>query len=714
MSQSAFPDEITERYQIKEIIGSGGMGQILKAFDPKLNIDVAIKILHNLDSDIIAIRLQREAIAAGRLQHVNITRVFDFGLTSNNVPYMVMEFLEGEILSEVLSERGFLSVKETIEIFLQICNGLEHAHRNGIVHRDLKPSNIIVTKDVSGKLIIKILDFGLAQLENVEQKLTAFNTTVGSPPYMSPEQVCALEVDSRSDIYGLGCILFETLTGVLPLKGNTPIETMTMQRDLAPPLISDKKQEANFPLSLVNLVDKCLAKSPADRPQTAKELALELDSIGHEVLRAQFSTPEPEQIENFQAKTSSRKFVITIVSVIAICSVAAFATYQYFEFQSRKDAIKNKLLDQSNRKPATLKSLAPLVETNKLLGKGPEFVLKTSPSNQLVCTFSSTVQDEDLKKIEGKPVQVVELKGCRLVKGTGLKYLSNLPLEALDLDDTQVDDQSLKFLIPLKRLSTLRLSSDNLSDMGVEQIAKIKSLEILSLASENISNNSVSLLTGLPGLRFLELKSKKIDDNCAHDLAKIRLLQGISLNNTSCSEDIGCKLARLPRAKSISLEGNSAISERSLNALAKAGIKQLNLSSVALTKEEWRAMKNLKELFRLDATNSQSAPIDIKALTALENLKYLDLHASPIVDDSLFDTLSTMKLQYLDLSDTKINDKQLLKLTKMSSLVNLRLKNCPFITSEGTTQFHKFFKLLWHRDCVLETSSSGKNVAIEE
>ncbi len=714
MSQSAFPDEITERYQIKEIIGSGGMGQILKAFDPKLNIDVAIKILHNLDSDIIAIRLQREAIAAGRLQHVNITRVFDFGLTSNNVPYMVMEFLEGEILSEILSERGFLSVKETIEIFLQICSGLEHAHRNGIVHRDLKPSNIIVTKDVSGKLVVKILDFGLAQLENVEQKLTAFNTTVGSPPYMSPEQVCALEVDSRSDIYGLGCILFETLTGVLPLKGNTPIETMTMQRDLAPPLISDKKHDADFPLSLVNLVDKCLAKSPADRPQTAKELALELDSIGHEVLRAQFSTPEPEQIENFQAKTSSRKFAITIFSVIAIFSVAAFAMYQYFEFQSRKETSKNKLLDQSSKKPATLKSLAPVVETTKLLGKGPKFVLKTSPGNQLTCTFSSTAVDDDLKEIESKPVQVIELKGCRLVKGTGLKYLSNLPLEALDLDDTQVDDQSLKFLIPLKRLSTLRLSSDNLSDRGVEQIAKIKSLEILSLASENISNSSVSLLTGLPGLRFLELKSKKIDDNCAHDLAKIRLLQGISLNNTSCSEDIGCKLARLPRAKSISLEGNSAISERSLNALAKAGIKQLNLSGVALTKDEWSAMKNLKELFRLDATNSQSAPIDIKALTALQNLKYLDLHASPIVDDSLFDTLSTMKLQYLDLSDTKINDKQLLKLTKLSSLVNLRLKNCPFITSEGTTQFHKYFKLLWHRDCVLEISTSGKSVVLEE
>lgn len=692
MNQSAFPIEITERYKIKEIIGAGGMGQILRAFDPNLNIDVAIKILHNLDSEITAIRLQREAIAGGKLQHVNITRIFDFGLTSSNVPYIVMEFLEGETLFEILARKGYLSAKESMEIFLQICRGLEHAHKHGIVHRDLKPSNIIVVSGDSGKQVVKILDFGLAQLENVEQKVTAVNTTVGSPNYMSPEQVCAFEIDSRSDIYSLGCLVFEMLTGVLPLKGQSPIETMTMQRDLAPPLISEIKKDSEFPSSLVSLIDRCLAKLPEDRPQSATLLAEEIESIQEEIFRAGFSKSksEPEKIDDFQSGISSQKFVIAIASVIAICFIVAFVYYQNFELQNRKDAVRSRLLDQSDKTPATLKTLAPVVETNKNFAKEQVLTFTTSASNETTCVFAPSAVDDDLKKIGQKSVQRIVLKNCPLIKGTGLKYLSALPAKQLDLIGTNIDDLTL------------------------EQITKIKSLEILSLGSDNLSNKSVALLTRLPNLRFIELRSKKINDDCVIELSKIRLLQGVSLCHTSCSADIGVKLAKLPLIKSISLEGNSAISAASIRALAEAKIQQLNLSNISIAKEQWHAMKNLKELFRLDVTNSQSSPAQIKELVALQKLKYLDLNASPVIDDKLIDSLLDLKLKYLDLSDTNITDRQLVKLAKLGTLVNLRLKNCPAITSEGMSEFHKFFKLVWHHDCILEVSTSGKNFVPEE
>ncbi|MBP7863209.1 protein kinase [bacterium] len=692
MNPSAFPIEITERYKIKEIIGAGGMGQILRAFDPNLNIDVAIKILHNLDSEITAIRLQREAIAGGKLQHLNITRIFDFGLTSSNVPYIVMEFLEGETLLEILTRKGFLSVKESMEIFLQICRGLEHAHKHGIVHRDLKPSNIIIVSGDSGKQVVKILDFGLAQLENVEQKLTALNTTVGSPNYMSPEQVCAFEIDSRSDIYSLGCLVFEMLTGVLPLKGQSPIETMTMQRDLAPPLISEIKKDSEFPSSLVSLIDRCLAKLPEDRPQSAKILTEEIESIQEEIFRAGFSKSksEPEKIDDFQTGISSRKFVIAIASVIAICFIVTFVYYQNFEFQNRKEVVRSRLLDQSDKTPATLKTLAPVVETSRNLAKDQVFTLTTSASNETTCVFSASAVDDDLRKIGQKSVQRIVLKNCPLIKGTGLKYLSDLPAKELDLNGTNIDD------------------------LALEQITKIKSLEILSLGSDNLTNKSVALLAQLPNLRFIELRSKQINDDCAPDLSKIRLLQGVSLCHTSCSPDIGVKLAKLPLVKSISLEGNSGISGESIRSFAEAKIQQLNLSDISITKEQWHVMKNLKELFRLDVTNSQSSPVQIKELVALQKLKYLDLNASPVIDDKLIDSLLNLKLQYLDLSDTKITDRQLVKLAKLGTLVNLRLKNCPAITSEGTSEFHKFFKLVWHRDCILEISTSGKNFVPEE
>ncbi|MDX2106437.1 MAG: protein kinase [Candidatus Melainabacteria bacterium] len=709
MSHSAFPDEITQRYSIKGIIGAGGMGQILRAFDPNLNIDVAIKILHNLDSEITAIRLQREAIAAGKLSHPNITRIYDFGLTSNNVPFIVMEFLDGEILSDVLGERGPLPVEETIDIFKQICNGLEHAHKNGIVHRDLKPSNIIVVKDVSGKQVVKILDFGLAQLENAEQKLTAFNTTVGSPAYMSPEQVCALEVDSRSDIYSLGCLLFETLTGVLPLKGGTPIETMTMQRDLAPPLISDASAGGNFPQSLEMLVDKCLAKLPEDRPQKVEALALELDSIQHEILRARYGSPELERPDDFEPnKFPLRTLKIALNCVLILGFGIAFASNQYLKDRNREEKVKSKLFEQGNRKPATLKTLVPEAESNKVLGEGHEFTLSNT-SNEVVCVFKRFAVDQDLKKIEGKNIQNVVLKGCHQLKGPGLQYLSKLPLTALDLEETSVDDESIKNLASLSRLSTLKISSANLSDACVEEIIKLKNLEILFLASENLTNKAAQLMTSLPKLRFLKLESIKLNDDVMSDLSKIKQLEGLSLCGTSCSGDIGVAISRMPSVKSISLAGNKSISSKSLIALGDAGINQLDISGVPLASEQWRAMKYLKKLFRLDLKNSQSSKIDIDSLLKIPSLKYLDLHASPEINDDLIESLSKLKIQYLDLSQTEITDKQLIKLAKISTLVNLRVKDCPSITSLGAKQFHNYFNVVWRRDCILELSNTGKN-----
>ena len=368
--------------------------------------------------------------------------------------------------------------------------------------------------------------------------------------------------------------------------------------------------------------------------------------------------------------------------MIAICFIVTFVYYQNFEFQNRKEAVRSRLLDQSDKTPATLKTLAPVVETSRNLAKDQVFTLTTSASNETTCVFSASAVDDDLRKIGQKSVQRIVLKNCPLIKGTGLKYLSDLPAKELDLNGTNIDD------------------------LALEQITKIKSLEILSLGSDNLTNKSVALLAQLPNLRFIELRSKQINDDCAPDLSKIRLLQGVSLCHTSCSPDIGVKLAKLPLVKSISLEGNSGISGESIRSFAEAKIQQLNLSKISIAKEQWHAMKNLKELFRLDVTNSQSSPVQIKELVELQKLKYLDLSASPVIDDNLIDSLLNLKLQYLDLSDTKITDRQLVKLAKLGTLVNLRLKNCPAITSEGTSEFHKFFKLVWHRDCMLEISTS--------
>ena len=179
-----------------------------------------------LRSEKSVLRFQKEARALGQLDHNNIVRVSDFGIYDEKMPFMVMEFLAGTPLSEVLTH-GALPAEDTLQIALQLCDALEHAHEKGIFHRDLKPSNILVAHGLTNK--IKIIDFGIATLtsEDNRMQLTKTGEVFGSPLYMSPEQCLGTKVDERSDIYSLGCTLFEALTGAAPLSGESAMSTMT-------------------------------------------------------------------------------------------------------------------------------------------------------------------------------------------------------------------------------------------------------------------------------------------------------------------------------------------------------------------------------------------------------------------------------------------------------------------------------------------------------
>lgn len=214
------PEKIAERYQIKGIIGSGGMGVVLLGYDPNLGIDVAIKMLQKEASDKEVARLQREAMLAGRLNHIHIGKVYDFGTAEDESPYMVMEYFKGQTLSDLIRYKNRLSFEEARPIFIQLCEALLHAHHQGIVHRDLKPSNVFLARQgqgIHGPANVKLLDFGVAKVEASSGEITAAGSIVGSPAYMSPELAEGIDADHRSDIYSLGCLMFETLVGTPPI-----------------------------------------------------------------------------------------------------------------------------------------------------------------------------------------------------------------------------------------------------------------------------------------------------------------------------------------------------------------------------------------------------------------------------------------------------------------------------------------------------------------
>lgn len=278
-----------DRYEVQSVLGLGGMSIVYKARHKLMERVVAIKMLHNrFKEDITSLeRFKLEAQAASSLNHTNIITVYDFGVTPEGELFFVMDCLEGENLKELIERKGRLPYQRALPIFRQICDGLDAAHKKGIVHRDLKSANVVLLKEENAE-IVKIVDFGIAKMlpgsgkEN--QGLTQTGEVFGSPIYMSPEQCIGKTLDARSDIYALGCLMYETLTGDPPLVGDNVLETMNKHvNDLAKP-IYEAYPDVNCPTDLDELILKCMAKNPDHRYQSAAEVR---DILGAMLLASQ-------------------------------------------------------------------------------------------------------------------------------------------------------------------------------------------------------------------------------------------------------------------------------------------------------------------------------------------------------------------------------------------------------------------------------------------
>ncbi|CAN5689149.1 hypothetical protein BH10CYA1_BH10CYA1_04010 [soil metagenome] len=265
-----------DRYKIVRLLGAGGISTVYQADHLHLSKTMALKMLHtHLASDTKTIqRFQREARAASQLSHPNVLEVHDFGVSPDGQAYLVMDFLEGRSLDQHLEERDSLPWQEAVPLILQICDGLNHAHMRGVIHRDLKPANIMLVPKGESDFVAKIVDFGLAKLVDVNaQKLTHTGEVFGSPLCMSPEQCSGGQADERSDIYSIGCIMYDCLAGNPPFVGDSIMETLNMQLSEPPPAMPE---ELDVPNWLEEIVIKALEKDPAMRQQSVAEVSASL------------------------------------------------------------------------------------------------------------------------------------------------------------------------------------------------------------------------------------------------------------------------------------------------------------------------------------------------------------------------------------------------------------------------------------------------------
>ena len=422
--------KINERYEIIRSIGEGGMANVYLGYDTILDRNVAIKVLRgDLSNDEKFVRrFQREALSASSLSHPNIVEMYDVG-EDDGVYYIVMEYIEGQTLKQLLKKRGKLTLSEAIDIMLQLTDGMAHAHDSYIIHRDLKPQNIMIKDDGQ----IKITDFGIAMALNSTQ-LTQTNSVMGSVHYLPPEQAAGKGSTIKSDIYSMGIIFYELLTGELPFRGDNAVEIALKQMKEAIPDLHE--ENSSIPMAVYNVILKSTAKNPKNRYGDAREMhddlltVLDDDRLNEE--KHVYEYPEHEEsntktikkledLENSDdvatklddADDKKKKKIIIILSIIAAAIVVALTVILF---------VIPKVTEPKSVKIPDLKNMTVSKAEKTLQDKGLE-----------VATKIETVYDQDVKK--GYIVKTDPAAGRTVKEGTTITLYKSLGVKKYTLED---------------------------------------------------------------------------------------------------------------------------------------------------------------------------------------------------------------------------------------------------------------------------------------
>ncbi len=632
-------DCLSEKYEFLESVGSGGMGIIYKAKHLGLNKMVAIKLLHPylLNPETI-MRFQREARTASNLRHPNLITVQDIGATDDGQPFMVMDFVSGQSLSELIKEKGRLTVEETLSIFLQICSGLAYAHKENILHRDLKPSNVMLVKDEHGEYHAKILDFGIAKvLEDGDKQastLTRTGDVFGSPLYMSPEQGAGNKLDRRSDCYSLGCMLFESLTGTTPFIGKSIIETLMLHSQQKPPTLKEATLGSEFPEALEKLVQKLLQKAPDDRYQSVLEIREDLQSIESELKSCKSQENNVSRSElrelaggdgNASGATKSKLahlFLDAKNLVILLLSAAVIVLLG-------KDFVPN--VHEIAVTPESKKVIETVHEVDKSkadelaekLTEGQRILLnqvnKTSDRTLLMLRGCNLVDKDLLPLKDHKDTVRLDLE-TNSIDGTGLSVAYTMPnLYKLNVSDNPLTDEGVRTISQLRQVRNIEAKNVTLSGNAIAMFGSMKNLEKLELDNSTFPVKSIVLLGSMPNLLSLSLNDeKRMSDRCIELLKDFPSLKKIDLSNTKVSGEGFVNAARFPKLDTIELKGNT-LTERGVQACAQMkNLKELDIRNAIFEVRWLRHLKAAKSLRKIVVTQPDDATTIRKLLPNVE------------------------------------------------------------------------------------------------
>ncbi|MCA9129038.1 MAG: protein kinase [Planctomycetales bacterium] len=717
------------RYRLTKVLGQGGMGTVYYAEDTRLGRAVAIKcpMIDQNTAKPTEARFEREARAIAQLEHPGICAVYDYG-DFNGQPYYVMPYVDGFTLSQWLKSKPKVSVRQLVSLFLKIVRAVGEAHRKGIVHRDLKPGNIMLNK--RGEPIV--LDFGLARdAASDEEALTTTGSALGTPAYMSPEQIQGSKsqhpIDARTDIYSLGVILYEMLTGQLPFSGNNPLEIMaqTLVANPEPP-----SQTSNRAVSdLDETVMRCIERTPDNRYQKTIELEqalvqfltsqtrdesiqlnrqnasqnpIPLDEAVRNLISQPASTATSDRLSKSSRRQTPRRYPPSLL--IAVSAAGLFALLGVIIVITNKDGSKTRI-EANDATNVAIQTDADL--QIEVIPQNPAESPEATPSHSQ--SESHGIHNDFQYSVDGYTVNYLELQEMMLPEGRHLLSVSHsgrkLFQQAFDVDEPNgrirapsIDKVLANYFLSRKVSSIVtRIGDERLRVVATFELPSIEEfsvVEIDAFRSPEVRDSDLNLVKYLPDLENLILTETSVTDAGIDDIPSMPKLTGLVLTGTRTTPPrISAIVKRMPALHTLGCLGievddgfiDSIASRKWSGFLWLTGSRITNLGAFNIVRGA--GFPHGKCIGWLTLENTQIDDSGLEHICGVaDNLCLTGAH---ITDDGLT-VFSGMSLNSLQIANTAISDEGLRILGNIKAINELMLSGTK-VTDAGIAEFQARF-----------------------
>lgn len=601
-----------ERYKPIGELGRGAAGQVFLCRDRLLGKRVAVKTLLNLDAEQL-VAFQDEARATARLDHTNIIRVLDFGATEGGTPYMVMDYIPGVSLERFIATRGTLDEELARHVFVKLALALQYSHEQGIFHRDIKPNNILLFESEDG-IDASIIDFGISKVKESSGFVTSYQnrTLAGTPTYMSPDPVRGDSYDARSEIYCLGCVMFESLTGEPPFVGETAMETLGLHANEEPLSVQEYNQDLSD--NIANIVATCLEKEKANRFDSMAELASNLDNQSDRLFDYEQEDESHYISKNTGTNPDDKKVFINFgVMALGILVVVGFLFNRYFDFE------------QYTNEVTTIASKNSVLRTeNQVVLVDKEALIEPFSANGLSgykLTFRRRVVDQ----------KVIE------------SFAKKHSILALVMTDCFVSNSATESIARLDKLQELSLLKPTFKEEDLQERLFSNSLKKIVLSGD-FTAKVFDCLANLPDLQSAKIERDAFSKNViisASDLqkfARLKLLNSLSVSNMMIEPDGLKVLSHMNGLKTLNINA-SVFSEAQLKVLPEfSTLNSFGLYNAKVDSPEFfSVLTRSAQLDEVVLSNCVLADQSQKSLSKITKFKslYLDRSKTNILKDAM-------------------------------------------------------------------------------